>query len=184
MFAQDLGVRQFNQEPIAVGPALKLDPKLVKKISERVAIFSGMPQDKLLSTLAIGEVQPFKCGDALFHENDLGDSFYVVIVGAVDIQKMRDEKPVVMATLGLGECFGEMALVRDDVRSATVVAQADCVTICFRRDKIEANPVIATIIYKNIAAILARRLDDRTVKLADLVARNQTETNAAANPAN
>ena len=129
-------------------------------------------------------VSTHQAGDVLFQEGDIGRDMFIVLRGEVQITKSSGTSQVQLGSFVAGEFFGEMALVRDDVRSATVVAQADCVTICFRRDKIEANPVIATIIYKNIAAILARRLDDRTVKLADLVARNQTETNAAANPAN
>jgi CRP-like cAMP-binding protein len=54
----------------------------------------------------------------LFREKELGTAFYVVIVGVVDVQKAREGQSVVVASLGVGACFGEMALVRDDVRAA------------------------------------------------------------------
>ena len=86
---------------------------------------------------------------------------------------MHHGKPMVMAILGMGECFGEMALVRDDVRSASIVAQTDCVTLCFERAKIDAYPSISAVIYKNIAAELARRLDERNMSLTDLLMKQQ-----------
>jgi CRP-like cAMP-binding protein len=55
-----------------------------------------------------------------------------------------------------------MALVRDDVRTATVVAERDCAALCFERERIDAYPQSAHLIYKNIAAILANRLEERS----------------------
>lgn len=174
LFSENLGARKYYAEPVQPKPptpTIRLDPLLVKKIAERVAIFSHMPHDALLATLALGEVQPYRAGDLLFREGDLGSTFYVVIVGAVDVQKQRDGRPVVVASLGVGECFGEMALVRDDVRSASVVAQSDCVTLCFARAKIDAYTSIAAVVYKNIAGVLARRLSERNASAADPAAR-------------
>ena len=92
----------------------------------------------------------------------MGKSFYVIIVGAVSVQKMHDGQDVVLARMGAGECFGEMALVRDDIRTATVVAVRDCAALCFERERIDAHPQIAHPVYKNIAAILAKRLEERS----------------------
>ena len=176
LFSENLGARKYYAEPIPpkpVTPALRLDPSIVKKIAERVAIFSHMPQDALLATLALGEVRPFKAGEVLFREKETGTSFYVVIVGAVDVQKAREGQSLVVASLGVGECFGEMALVRDDVRTASVVAHTDCVTLCFARAKIDAYPSISAVVYKNIAGVLARRLDERNISLTDMMVKQQ-----------
>jgi CRP-like cAMP-binding protein len=172
LFSENVGARKYYAEPIPpkpVTPTIRLDPQIVKKIADRVAIFAHLPHDGLLAALALGEVQPYKAGEVLFREKDLGNSFYVVIVGAVDILKEREGRSVRVASLGVGECFGEMALVRDDVRTATVMAQVDCVTLCFQRARIDAYASIASIIYKNIAGVLARRLDERTTSLADRI---------------
>jgi CRP/FNR family cyclic AMP-dependent transcriptional regulator len=182
LFSETLGARKYYAEPPPpkpLTPAIRLDPQMVKKIADRVAIFSNMPHEALLATLGIGEVCPFRAGDLLFREKDTGSSFYVVITGMVNVQKQRDGKPVVMASLGVGECFGEMALVRDDVRTASVVAQTDCVTLCFQREKIDTYPSIASVIYKNIAGVLARRLDERNISLSDLMAKTQAGTRGA-----
>lgn len=177
LFSEDLGARKYYVEPPppkSLTPAIKLDAQIVKKIADRVAIFANMPHDALLAALGLGEVCSYKAGDLLFREKDTGSTFYVVLTGTVDIQKQREGKPIVMASLGVGECFGEMALVRDDVRTASVVAQTDCVTLCFQRARIDAYPSISSVIYKNIAGVLARRLDERNISLTDLMAKTQT----------
>jgi hypothetical protein len=56
------------------------------------------------------------------------------------------------------------------------VAQTDCVTLCFERAKIDAYPSISAVIYKNIAAVLARLLDERNISLTDLLLKQQSGT--------
>jgi len=178
LFSENVGARKYYAEPIPpkpVTPTIRLDPHIVKKIADRVAIFANIPNEGLLATLALGEVQPFKAGEVLFREKDLGKSFYVVIVGTVEILKEREGQTIRVASLGVGECFGEMALVRDEVRTATVRAQVDCVTLCFQRAKIDAYASIASLIYKNIAGVLARRLDERTTSLTEHLIHDKPE---------
>ncbi|WP_342619788.1 cyclic nucleotide-binding domain-containing protein [Rhodoferax sp. GW822-FHT02A01] len=172
LFSDKIGVRKYYAEPIPPTPSLptiRLDPKIVKKIADGVAIFAKMQNDDLLATLAIGEVRPFNAGEVLFREDEVGDSFYVIVVGSVNVLKIRESKSHVVASLGVGECFGEMALILDEIRTATVVANVDCVTLCFQRARFEAFHDISLIIYKNIAHVLARRLNERSNSLSDLL---------------
>ena len=157
--------------PQRAAPALKLDPAIIQKIAQKVPIFAGMSQPCLLDTLATGEHFTIQAGEAVFREGDMGNSFYVLIAGDVVVEKLRDGKPVELARLGPGECFGEMALVGNDVRSATVRAAGPLVAMRFYRELIDANPESATAIYRNIARILASRLGESSLMLADLKKR-------------
>ena len=149
--------------PARTAPAIKLDPAIIQKIAQKVPIFAGMSQPCLLATLATGE--------AVFREGDMGNSFYVLIAGDVVVEKLRQGKPVELVRLGPGECFGEMALVGNDVRSATVRATAPVVAMRFYRELIDANPESASAIYRNIARILATRLGESSMVLAELKKR-------------
>ncbi|WP_296444693.1 cyclic nucleotide-binding domain-containing protein [Rhodoferax sp. UBA5149] len=152
--------------------AIKLDPAIIQKIKEKVPIFSGMTPDCLMRTLAVAEYFPIKAGEVVFNERDIGDSFFVLIAGEVIVEKSRNGKVIELARLNAGSCFGEMALVGNHLRSATVRATRDAVTMRFYRELVDANPESAHIIYRNIARILASRLDESSVMLADLVGRN------------
>jgi len=155
-------------------PALKLDPAIIQKIAQKVPIFAGMNQPLLLATLATGEHFTVGRGEPVFREGDMGNSFYVLIAGDVAIEKLRDGKVVELARLGPGECFGEMALVGNDVRSATVRALGHVVAMRFYRELIDANPESSSFIYRNIARILAARLGESSLILADLVMKRDT----------
>lgn len=153
-------------------PSLRLDPALVQKIALKVPIFAGMNQDALLGTLATGEHYSVRQGEALFREGDLGNSFFVLIAGEVAVEKLHEGKAVQLKRLGAGECLGEMALVGNDLRTATVRALGDTVAIRFYRELIDANPASAAIIYRNIARTLAARLGESSVELLDLKTRD------------
>jgi NADH dehydrogenase len=63
----------------------------------------------------------FEPNQVIFHQGDRGDRLYVVVDGEVEVvQEEPGKAPHVLARLGPGECFGEMALVDDRPRMATV----------------------------------------------------------------
>jgi CRP/FNR family cyclic AMP-dependent transcriptional regulator len=74
---------------------------------------------------ATPETRSFKAGDIIFTEGDAGTEFFVVKAGSVAVRRGNRTLDV----LGEGEIFGEMALIDSDARSATVVAENDCVVV-------------------------------------------------------
>jgi len=66
--------------------------------------------------------QHFEPGDIIFEQGDLGDSVYVIEEGECEVLCKRKGEQELLATLSGGECFGEMALLSDRTRSATIRA--------------------------------------------------------------
>jgi len=64
-------------------------------------------------------------GDVIFEEGSVGKHMYVVVSGSVRIVKKAGGEVAVVATLGKGELFGEMALVDSLPRSASAIAAGD-----------------------------------------------------------
>lgn len=161
-------VESMRAEVLPRGSNIRLSPAIIQKIAQKVPIFSGMTQACLLATLASAEHLPVKAGQAVFREGDIGNSFYVLVAGEVVVKKVRNGLPVELARLGPGECFGEMALAGNDLRSASVFAVDDVESMRFYREQIDAYPESAHIIYRNISRILAARLGESSLMLAEL----------------
>jgi NADH:ubiquinone reductase (H+-translocating) len=66
--------------------------------------------------------QHFEPGDIVFQEGDLGDSVYVIEEGECQALRERKGQRELLATLGHGEYFGEMAVLSDRTRNATIRA--------------------------------------------------------------
>jgi CRP-like cAMP-binding protein len=65
---------------------------------------------------------PFKAGETIFREGEMGEEMYVVLEGAVDVVVHGK----VVETVGTDNFLGEMALIDAHPRSATAVARTDC----------------------------------------------------------
>lgn len=168
-----MSAQNVRAEVLVRAPASRLDPAMVEKIKLKVPIFNGMSDDGLIRTLAMAEYVPLKKGEIVFAEGDVGDSFYILIAGEVVVEKIRGGKPLELARLSVGDCFGEMALVGKHLRTATVRCQRDVMAMRFYRESIDAHAATAHVIYRNMARILANRLDEASASLADLLIQTQ-----------
>lgn len=96
---------------------------------DRVALLAGSPLFEMLSNQELEAIcalltpRNLSAGATIFTEGALGDGLYLVASGEVEVFHSSRNGP--LATLGAGECFGEMALVDKDYRSATVKARSD-----------------------------------------------------------
>lgn len=75
----------------------------------------------------IRSVDEINCGagDIVFEEGEPGDNMYLILSGSVVITKGDLDSPTILAYRGAGEIFGEMALLENQPRSATVIALSD-----------------------------------------------------------
>jgi NADH dehydrogenase len=62
----------------------------------------------------------FEPGQVVFHQGDLGDRVYIILDGEAEVVRKSNDGDEVLARLGAGEYFGEMALLNDAARNATV----------------------------------------------------------------
>ena len=68
------------------------------------------------------KIDKFQALKLIFAEGDHGEEAYRVIEGSVEISLQRDRQKLILAILGTGEAFGEMAMIESRPRSATARA--------------------------------------------------------------
>ncbi len=81
-------------------------------------VFERVSGEDLAALARVAEVETYAPGQVVFHEGDMGDALYVIVRGKVDIASGGER----LAALGLGEAFGEMAVLDEVPRSATATA--------------------------------------------------------------
>lgn len=67
-------------------------------------------------------IETFEAGQIIFRQGEAGDCAYFIQSGAVDVVRGEGEKRAVVARLSAGQYFGEMALLSNDPRNATIRA--------------------------------------------------------------
>jgi ATP/ADP translocase/HEAT repeat protein len=115
---------------------------------------------------AIAREKEYEAGEVVFRDGETGDSLYIIVEGQVRVLKGED-KPVVLAVLDERDCFGEMALLDGEPRSATVQTQSRTRLLEIARAEFEelllGRPQIGFALIKN----LNRRLRETNARLME-----------------
>jgi CRP-like cAMP-binding protein len=88
-------------------------------------IFDELPSQELDQLAEWLEPEPLESGATLFNEGDQGDKFYIVESGEVIISRMVDGQQVEISRREPGEYFGEIALLQNRPRTASITASTD-----------------------------------------------------------
>lgn len=108
------------------------------------------------------EFVPLGAGSVLFSEGDVSDAAYVVVSGRVRVLIAEDgdwSSPI--AEVGAGELIGEMALLDDVARTATVIAARDSVVARLPRDDFEALATLHPMAMLEVTRTIVARSRDR-----------------------
>lgn len=111
-------------------------------------LFQGLSDDELQQLVDMAEPVSLRAGEVLIQQGDLGDSAYVVISGEFEIQKLTGQSLIKIDVRNPGDVVGEMALLSQAPRNATVLAQTDCETLRIPKeafDKLLSSSTTATL---------------------------------------
>jgi CRP/FNR family transcriptional regulator len=138
-------------------------------ILARCTLFAGIPPERLEELLPALRRRSFGRGVCLFQEGDPASHLYVILSGQIQISRTRPNgDELVLALLGPGEVFGELALLKDgSLRSADATAlQAAC---CLTLDRSALNCFLDTHpeVLRHILSALLGYLLRRDEALAD-----------------
>lgn len=124
-----------------------------------VWLFRNASRESLECLAAFAFQREFEAGDVIMREGQTGNGLYIITAGTVEVVKgLESPNPQRVATLGEGDVFGEMALLDELPRSASVRAIGP--TACLGIDRflfltqIQKDPTVAI----TMLQVLARRL--------------------------
>jgi hypothetical protein len=87
-----------------------------------IAIVAGVAIYRYNTSHHLFEIENYEPGDIVFHEGDLGDCAYFIHSGEVEVVREHQGQQQVVARLGKDQYFGEMALITNARRNATIRA--------------------------------------------------------------
>lgn len=134
-------------------------------ILRQVILFQDISPASLELMLQHMTEQCFPTGEIVFHEGDQGDRFFLILEGKMHIYVKRQGTVVTYTRLQHGGCFGEMALIDDGPRSATV--QAEEPSRCLTLSKQDFNVLLAT--YPQLALGVMKNLSQRLRQISEQI---------------
>ena len=132
------------------------------KYMKAIRFFRDFREDELAEVLRIGTWFHYKEGSTIVKEDEVDNNFFIVILGQVQVQRQGE----LIALIDRGSCFGEMAALTRQSRTASIVAAEKCVVI-----KIDAGVIdnlskdLQLRFYKQFLYTLVSRLDSTSEKL-------------------
>ncbi len=100
-----------------------------------VNIFSDLSDSELKSIQELCKTRKYPKNSMIILEEEMGDVVFIVMSGTVKITRVNDEgKEVILAMLGSGEVFGEMAILDGESRSANALSQENCEVVTINRE--------------------------------------------------
>lgn len=117
----------------------------------QIPLFSELPKEAFVDLLVKMEMREMAPGTYVIREGEVGDSFFVLASGRVRVERKRgDSSEVVLARLTDGAFFGEMALLQDGARTASVIVEEESqileISKAVLEDIIQRYPSVARIV--------------------------------------
>jgi CRP/FNR family transcriptional regulator, cyclic AMP receptor protein len=140
-----------------------------------LAEFSDEQLERLLDFMEPRTVRQFT---QIVKQGEMDDGMYLVLEGELRVRLMISGQETILAALGAGDCFGEIALFDEGPRSADVIANCDSVLLkvgsaAFERLRVQAPELAAPMLFAISRTLAARiRADNKRIKDSVALARS------------
>ncbi len=140
----------------------------ISNLLKRVQLFANLEKDELEQLAAICQEKTVSASETIISQNTTGNEMYIVSQGSVEvfIQGLNDARSLVV--LGKGQVIGEMALIDQGYRSASVRATREGATLYLIESDAfyklcDENNHIGFIVMRNLAIDIAFKLRHRNL---------------------
>ncbi len=134
----------------------------------RVPLFEGLQPKQLKSLARWTTTRTYQPGQVVVNEGQIGMGLYCIQSGLVKITKRSANEEREIRSMGAGESFGEISLLDDKPRSATVTAIEPTTAVLLDKSQFKAELKTYPEIALSILPVLVGWLRDADAKIADL----------------
>ena len=130
------------------------DSELLSYIKD-LPFFSTFAENQIDQILSACDLVKVEKGETIIQEGEIDDSFYILISGQVLVQTGSEE----VAVLEKGQCFGEMAYLTGEARSATIITKEECILLKISSTLLNGlSEDIQLLFFKNFTQTIIKRL--------------------------
>ncbi len=138
-------------------PLQEIDALLLKLVSG-VELFREIDVDSVAALMRKAASTSFIPGDLVFEEGAEGQAMYIVTHGAFEVFRTTAGRTIRIAKVEAGQHFGEIALISNRPRSASVRALVPSIAIRLTKEVVLDEQKAAVQLFRNMAQMLARSL--------------------------
>ncbi|MBI2887505.1 MAG: cyclic nucleotide-binding domain-containing protein [Chloroflexi bacterium] len=129
------------------------------ELLRRVRLFAGLNDDDLSHINELLTEKRFRKGSVVFQQGDVGDALYIIEAGRVKASIKDDQaREKILAVFGEGDYFGEMALLSDQPRTATMTVVGDAELLVLPKDIFERFLAGNLTVMRQFVNLMSRRL--------------------------
>jgi CRP-like cAMP-binding protein len=143
------------------------------ELLRNIPLFAKLEPSKLKLLAFTSERITYEADQVLFRQGDVGDAAYIIIEGAAKVLVDTDQGEIEVAALGRNDFVGEIAILCDVPRTATVKASAKTVTLRITKDLFFRLVAEFPEMSVEIMRELASRLEHTTQQLREALAQRK-----------
>lgn len=142
------------------------------ELLRNIPLFAKLEPSKLKLLAFTAERITYEADQVLFRQGDVGDAAYIIVDGSAKVLVDTDQGEIEVATLARNDFVGEIAILCDVPRTATVQATAQTVTLRITKDLFFRLVAEFPEMSVEIMRELASRLEHTTQQLREALAQN------------
>ncbi len=140
---------------------------------KRIPLFAKVEPAKLKLMAFASERAQYQLGDPLFHQGDTADAAFIILSGGADILVETENGPLKVADVGPGAFVGEIGILMDVPRTATIRATEKMTVLKITKELFFRMVTDFPSIGIEVMRVLAQRIEHMNVQLRDAVATRQ-----------
>ena len=150
-FANELEVMQRSLS----GNMKQKDMSNTANLLLHMDFFKDFNSEQLKKLISVTQIFKAQTGKVIVSEGEIDDTIFIILSGRVSIINKDDD---IIATIGVGNLFGELSFLGQHIRKASVMADVNCVLLKVNANILNKLPIdIQLLFYKNFAKTLVKR---------------------------